>query len=304
MSKRNSKTKVLGSVAKRVLTDYILKPLTTGNVVPLFKHQDVAIPTMTYAPGIRAKEQAMVSLALMEVGWIGIIGFDKEDNEYTIEDVVVPKQQVGPATCIMLPQDRDKAALPWVKADVMNAPRKIYYWGHSHVDMAVIPSVQDDRTIEEHLNTAPIFIRGIHNKARESRFDIFDTNLGLTFNDVEYTIPELIYPRDKYLELQAFMLENVTKEPAPAKPLKQIGGNGKDKKTWVLNEQGVYVDAKYYTPPTQASRNTYSYFEDDEEYEEGEPQYKLANGEINPEWTDWFHNEYHGQHDSHEETIL
>ena len=55
--------------------------------------------------------------------------------------------------------------------------------------MGVTPSMQDERQIDEYLEHAPLFIRGIYNKRGERKLDVFDRERGLIFQKC----PDRIY---------------------------------------------------------------------------------------------------------------
>ena len=127
------------------------------------------------------KMNQIINTCDAEVGWLGSV--EENDGAYTITDVYLLKQRVNGATC-----ELDENALSDLLCDmVQNKPEeynKIKLWGHSHVDMAVNPSGQDDETFTEYYQDNPYFIRLIANKKEEMRIDIAIKDEGYVYYNV------------------------------------------------------------------------------------------------------------------------
>lgn len=135
--------------------------------------------------------RAIVELHDTEVGFFACV--DKNaDNVYFIRNVEYPKQYlVNGGTCEM---DREGQALLMVK--LINEGReadigKMKVWGHSHVNMSVGPSKQDDdqalQFAKEHAE-GDFMIRLIANKKGDMNFALFDFKSNMIFEDVEYSV--------------------------------------------------------------------------------------------------------------------
>ena len=131
-----------------------------------------------------------IQLCPKEIGWLGIVS--EHPTEYVIEDVILFKQEVTATTT-----EIDENSLAEIVNDILiNDPvngvaiaNSLRMWGHSHVNMEVNPSGQDDSQMNV-FNTGGMdyFIRAIGNKAGKLRFDIYHYNKGIAFMDVEWGI--------------------------------------------------------------------------------------------------------------------
>jgi len=134
--------------------------------------------------------RAIVDLHDTEVGFFACV--DKNADNFFIRNVEYPKQfLVNGGTCEM---DREGQALLMVK--LINEDReadisKMKVWGHSHVNMSVGPSKQDDdqafQFAKEHAE-GDFMIRLIANKKGEMNLALFDFKNNMIFEDVEYSI--------------------------------------------------------------------------------------------------------------------
>jgi len=144
-----------------------------------------AIPSVYYTPTAWFTIQHLVDIAPKEVGWLGIVE-PLDSGDYLITDIHIPEQTVTAAET-----DIDSDAMMDLYNELLADDvdtSKLYYWGHSHVNMGVSPSLQDEIQIEEYLESCPIFIRGIYNKKGASKVDIFDKNLNVVHQCVDNTI--------------------------------------------------------------------------------------------------------------------
>jgi len=134
--------------------------------------------------------RAIVELHDTEVGFFACV--DKNADNFFIRNVEYPKQYlVNGGTCEM---DREGQALLMVK--LINEDReadigKMKVWGHSHVNMGVGPSKQDDdqafQFAKEHAE-GDFMIRLIVNKKGDMNFALFDFKNNLIFEDAEYSV--------------------------------------------------------------------------------------------------------------------
>jgi len=66
---------------------------------------------------------------------------------------------------------------------------KLFFWGHSHVNMDTSPSSQDDAQIEIFRGDGcPWFIRGIFNKKKRAEFTVFFFDANLAVIDCPWSI--------------------------------------------------------------------------------------------------------------------
>jgi hypothetical protein len=128
-----------------------------------------------YTPEVKATIDFIIETCPKEVGWLGLV--EKMGDDYRVYKIYVPEQTVtGAETNI------NTDAMTALTMEVLNAgfdSSELYYWGHSHVNMAVSPSNQDEEQVAEYLENTPVFIRGIYNKAGDSKVDIYDVKAGV-----------------------------------------------------------------------------------------------------------------------------
>lgn len=118
----------------------------------------------------------LVEVCKKEVGWLGLVD-ELSNGDYLITEIFIPKQEVTSVTTEMEPEAL--AALTMQLLDEGKDPGKLRYWGHSHVNMSVRPSLTDEEQIDEYLESADWFIRGIYNKDGDSKVDIYDSRTNL-----------------------------------------------------------------------------------------------------------------------------
>jgi len=180
--------------------------LFTRSKVEELKEQ--IVPTLFYTPVAKAKIDKVIAMCSKEVGWMGVV--DVVDDGYLVTDIFVPEQIVS-----VIETDISAEAMANLAAE-LESPEKMFYWGHSHVNMPVRPSSQDQQQVEEYLENCDIFIRGIYNKKGESKVDIFDTGKELCFETVDDVIFAEEIP-DKIIEDFVSVVNSNVKE-AEVKP--------------------------------------------------------------------------------------
>ena len=124
----------------------------------------------------------IVDICEKEVGWFGLVE-ELEGGNYMIEELFVPEQEVSGTTTDIEPEDLAKL-VEQLESEGKDSS-KLRYWGHSHVNMDVRPSGTDEDQIEEYLDHCEWFIRGIHNKKRSSKVDVYNVEAGLVHQCVE-----------------------------------------------------------------------------------------------------------------------
>lgn len=133
-----------------------------------------------------------------EIGWLGFATrSETEPLHITINDVVLPNQQVHSTTTEIQPEHMMALYDDWCKLyDPITAGQmfdKINVWGHSHVNMSPSPSGQDDSTFKTFIDGGkPFFIRLIMNKSGDVAVDVADMeyNVLTKYADVSIIIPE------------------------------------------------------------------------------------------------------------------
>jgi len=141
---------------------------------------DLQVPNVYYKPLVWDRLWYIIDKCQKEVGFLGLV--EAHARGYTITDLFVPEQNVRHTETDI--NAASIAALASALIDNNQDPNKLLFWGHSHVNMAVNPSAQDEDQINEFLEYTPLFIRGIYNKKRERKIDVYDCNRGVVFQCV------------------------------------------------------------------------------------------------------------------------
>lgn len=152
----------------------------TKAVVPILREEDY-LPVVVYSVKAWLTIQYLVAACPKEVGWMGTVK-ELPDNKYLIEEIFVPKQTVNGAETDISPDDMAELVFQLMQRGIDH--NRLYYWGHSHVNMGVSPSTQDETQAMSYVERFPVFIRGIYNKRGDSKVDVYDTNSMLVYQCV------------------------------------------------------------------------------------------------------------------------
>ena len=147
------------------------------------------VPDIYVSPLANAKMQHYVDIVSDEVGWLGTVE-ELECGDYLIEDVFLFEQRVSGATT-EITEDAlaDFAQEVLQQEDGMEIMNKLRFWGHSHVNMATMPSGQDNDQMDTFASSGhDFFIRGIFNKKGEVNFSIYDYAREVIFHHVDWQL--------------------------------------------------------------------------------------------------------------------
>lgn len=228
-----AKTKVK-TETKETITPPAYKPKytisTSGDKMeskPLRTPPKTPMPRVFYMPEAYYSFKYLVEKCATEVGWLGLVE-ETTDGDYIITDIYVPKQEVHGAETDILPEDMI-VLHEQIEAEGKD-PQKLLYWGHSHVNMGVNPSGQDERQIEEYLEHVPFFIRGIYNKSDKAKVDVFDTRTETMHLNVQCRLWTEPLSEERITELDNLLQDNVRRTA-----FQGYGGvNGKKNQTNVV----------------------------------------------------------------------
>lgn len=197
---------------------------TTAKTTPLTP-KTVKAPQVLYTPEAWASIWYLVQTAPKEIGWLGMV--DTLDNgDYLITDIHVPKQTVTGTETDM--DDDDVGELYSRLLMEGRDTSKMFYWGHSHVNMGVTPSGQDEEQVDEYLEDCPIFIRGIYNKQGSQKVDVYDRDADVCYECVESAMQ---IPDELVETLDTVIKENVKErtyqapKQSPAYHTRTVGQN-------------------------------------------------------------------------------
>lgn len=164
-------------------------------------------------PEARNKMELYCDLSEGEIGWLAFV--EKFDNQgFLITDCVLLEQEVHSTTTEITPE----GLLKFWNNTPIEQQCKIKMWGHSHVNMGVSPSSQDNSQMEYFKDGNPWFIRLITNKKREYHIDIYDYANGIK---IHMDQADLITYNPKQNELRKAIEEEI-KEKVKKKEYKSL----------------------------------------------------------------------------------
>lgn len=146
----------------------------------------------TKAPEVYISDEAMIKMKHYidlnddEVGWLGTAVKNKDG--YYIEDVLLFEQEVHSTTTELTPEGLGEFGEKLLQRDDgVEIWNKIRLWGHSHVNMTVSASGQDDEQMEVFSdNGHDWFIRIIANKKGDMQVDVYDFVTGIIYYNVTF----------------------------------------------------------------------------------------------------------------------
>jgi len=224
------------------------KPATTP-LLPADAEEPKA-PMVIYTTEVYHQVCWLVRQAKAEVGWWGLVDVT-DDGDYLITEIFVPKQEVTGVTT-----DIEAEAMTELALELMDRnldPGKLYYYGHSHVNMGVSPSMQDEENTDQYLADCPIFIREIRNKKGDVKVDVFDTNAGVVYQCVDVFAEHDLIPIETQRWVDALLKANVTEIRFTNPVIKNTPPSGKKPDLQLFNNDwsyGGYGDLKHITDET------------------------------------------------------
>lgn len=179
---------------------------------PTVKVLQRCMPTITISPDALIKMQIYVENCSEEVGWLGTAYKDEGENNIHISDVFLFDQEVHSTTTEITPEGLSTFAEKILEeADGMDIWNNLKVWGHSHVNMSVSPSGQDDNQMSTFADGGhDWFIRIIANKKGDMRVDFYSYELGVYFNDLPWS--ETVSQQESEIQLHIAKLYNMLDE--------------------------------------------------------------------------------------------
>lgn len=160
-----------------------VKRTTTVKVLDRF------LPNIIINPDALVKMQIFVENCTEEVGWLGTAYKSEKSNTIMIDDMFLFDQEVHSTTTEITPEGLTtfgEAIL--AETNGMEIWNNLKVWGHSHVNMTVSPSGQDNSQMETFAEGGhDWFIRIIANKRGEMCLDLYNYEQGIIYNDLPWT---------------------------------------------------------------------------------------------------------------------
>lgn len=181
------------------------------NKVTVFRQ---TIPNMQVLIELEAykKMHYIVDECDKEVGWLGVV--DRQGDTFIIKDVFLFKQQTSSVTCEITPE-----GIADMVDEILQEPNgaelieKLLLWGHSHVNMATLPSAQDEAQLmsfEENGNDW--FLGLICNKKGSFNFTYIDYIKQIKVSDLKWKV---LIPGLEDEELRKYIKTELDKKVAP-----------------------------------------------------------------------------------------
>ena len=182
-------------------------------------------PEVWYTAEVDAQMTYLVDKCAKEVGWFGLVRYLEAENAYEIYKLVIPEQTVTSTETDISGEAWGVATHKLIQEGY--EPGHMCAWFHSHVNMPVSPSTQDEDQIEEFIAglldvpEIPVFIRGIVNKKGEEKVDVYYIQESLAFTCVD----TFIYDDRKTTFTQGMdeLIKNNIKQPTYTNSSYQAG---------------------------------------------------------------------------------
>ncbi len=163
-------------------------------------------PTVSYTPKVFQMMKHIIAECDKEVGWMALVETINE-SKFLITEIFVPKQTVHSAET-----DIDIDAIDILMNRLIDEdkdPSKLMAWYHSHANMPVTPSPQDEDEVAEFLKAYPIFIRGIMNKHGAAKVDVYYRDHGIAYTNVPTQVQFTPMTTETKTTLNKTLKENV-----------------------------------------------------------------------------------------------
>lgn len=161
---------------------------TDKTKVEQFVKVEEKLPNILISPLAISKMSRIVNYCDDEIGWLASAE-QIDEYVYHIKDVFMFEQEVNSITCEITPDGLANFGTEILsKENGMELYEQIRVWGHSHVNMGVSPSGQDDKQITEFSEGHDWFIRIIANKKKEMKIDLFDYKNNLVYLSVDWEV--------------------------------------------------------------------------------------------------------------------
>lgn len=153
---------------------------------PTVKVLESCLPEVIISSDALVKMQLFCEGVNDEVGWLGT-AYQKK-NEIYIKDVFLFEQEVHSTTTEITPEGLAEFGTKLLEEeDGMNLWNNLKVWGHSHENMGVTPSHQDNKQMETFADGGhDWFIRIIANKKGELNVDLYCYTLGIIYNEIPW----------------------------------------------------------------------------------------------------------------------
>lgn len=131
----------------------------------------------------------------LEISWFSRVE-KLSEQKYLIKDVLIPKQNVTPASANFEEDDLSQFMTDIISHYGIEFYNEIHCWGHSHVNMSVNPSLQDTKQILE-FKENEYYIMLIINKQGDAYVELYNFKDNTAYRNIPI---ELYIPNHKDIE--------------------------------------------------------------------------------------------------------
>lgn len=195
MGKHSSKKRKKNRMPVDILdnTGNAIKPHTFAPERSLLRTPVLVIPTK-----LLEDMESIVRCCSQEVGWLGLVEQEVNNKKeptgvYHLREIYLPRQKVHATTTEMAKDWINEwvATLDMKKPEDLKKLDMFRAWFHSHVNMDVTPSGQDESQFQEFIKDGcPWFWRGIVNKHGKLKMDFINTELQIRVDDCPWALPK------------------------------------------------------------------------------------------------------------------
>lgn len=161
---------------------------TKNSTKPGVEVLEICVPKVIISSTALRKMSVYVNECSDEIGWLGTVTKDK--GYYYISDVLLFDQEVHATTTEITPEGLSAFGEGlFNQENGIEIWNSIKVWGHSHVNMGVSASGQDDKQMETFAdNGHDYFIRIIANKKGDMKLDLYDYVTGVIYTNLDWFV--------------------------------------------------------------------------------------------------------------------
>jgi len=184
---------------------------TTSGWVPLV-HRDQVEPLVVFDELAYKLMNSVIANSPEEVSFFFLVE-EVDELIFRLSDLKVPTQVVTSVETDVT--DAAMSDLICEYDDEGLDTSGLYAWGHSHVNMQVQPSAQDEDQVSDFLDTQDRVIRLIGNKAGRLRIDLYLKRFGIAYTNVPYEVEGHSLTVAEETQLRKVLRDRVSKKVYP-----------------------------------------------------------------------------------------
>lgn len=166
---------------------------------------ETALPHVVIMQHALDKMWTYVQECADEVGWMGSI--EQRGNIFILKDVYLFRQEVHSTTTEINAEGLNEFGMEILaQPDGMDLWNSVKLWGHSHVNMSISPSGQDNDQMQTFAGIGhDYFFRLIANKKKDLKIDMFNYAMATIYLDVPWEV--VVSIEEEEVQQQIMQLE-------------------------------------------------------------------------------------------------